>query len=473
MIFLKETSRRGENNLFLHNKYNFTAHLHLFKTRGLNIILDVNSGAIHCLDDSSYEYITRIIELKGDWEQAQKDLTDKYNQQELKEITEEIEAAYHEGALFSDPQLLEINRANFHVKALCLNVAHACNMKCHYCFASQGDFGMQPSLMSLETGKKALDFLIEKSGAIKNLEVDFFGGEPLLVADMLKELVAYGRKREREAHKRFNFTLTTNCTLLDADMMDFVIANDISVILSLDGRKATNDKHRIFNNGEGTYDTIIPNIKQMVKRNPVSYYVRGTFTRHNLDFASDLKHMVEQGFDCISIEPATGIDNGYSIQPQDIPQVKAEYERLTDLFLDYYKKGQEIHFFHYDLQLQGGPCLAKRTSGCGAGVEYLVVTPEGDIYPCHQFVGEKEFYMGNIFDNDTNQDIKEIFVNNQLVDKKECLNCWARYFCGGGCHAHAYFINHDMKKPPQTACQLLQKRVEEAIYLEIAKQNLP
>lgn len=448
--------------------YNFKANLHLFKSRDLNILLDVNSGAIHVLDEPVYRLIENLIQLEGDWVKARELLAPEFSPEVISEVEAELKKAYQDGLVFTDSQDIDISLPSFYVKALCLNVAHACNMKCHYCFASQGDFGLTPSLMNLETAQKALDFLIERSGPIHNLEVDFFGGEPLLVADMLKQLVTYGRQREKETHKRFNFTLTTNCSLLDQDMIDFVIANDISVILSLDGRKETNDLHRVFNDGQGTYDKIVPKIKMMVERNPRSYFVRGTFTRKNLDFASDLKHMAELGFDCISIEPATGPNNGYSIQEEDLPQVLTEYEKLTDFLVQSREKGKEILFFHYNLQLQGGPCLAKRMSGCGAGIEYLVITPEGDIYPCHQFVGEKDFYMGNINDGQINRTIRQRFEKNQIKDK-ECSQCWTRYFCGGGCHANAYFINKDMSKPEKVSCRMHQKRVEEAIYMEMVK----
>jgi len=448
--------------------YDFKANVHLFKSRDLNILLDVNSGAIHVLDEPVYRLIKNLIELQGDWEKARQLLIPEFPARVISEAETELKQACEEGLIFTEAQDLDLDLASFYVKALCLNVAHSCNMKCRYCFASQGSFGLAPSLMTLETGQKALDFLIEKSGPIRNLEVDFFGGEPLLVADMLKHLVAYGRQREKETHKHFNFTLTTNCSLLDQDMIDFVIANDISVILSLDGRKEINDLHRVFNNGQGSYDRIVPKIKRMVEHHPRSYFVRGTFTRKNLDFASDLKHMVELGFDCISIEPAVGPDNGYSIQAEDLPQVLAEYERLTDFLMQCREKGQEVLFFHYNLQLQGGPCLAKRMSGCGAGIEYLVITPEGDIYPCHQFVGEKDFYMGNISQGIIDRKIRQRFEKNQIKDK-ECSQCWTRYFCGGGCHANAYFINKDMSKPEKVSCRMQQKRVEEAIYMEVVK----
>ncbi len=343
-------------------------------------------------------------------------------------------------------------------------------MKCRYCFASQGDFGMNPCLMSLATGKRALDFLIDKSGLVKNLEVDFFGGEPLLNATMLKELVEYGRQREAECGKHFNFTLTTNALLLDDNIIDFVIDNNISVILSLDGRPETNDRHRVLNNDEGSYQLIVPNIKKIVEKKPVSYFIRGTFTRQNLDFSQDLKHIVDLGFDAVSLEPAVGPTNEYSIQEADLPQVLLEYERLTDLLCNYHKTGKELHFFHYNLDLQKGPCLAKRQSGCGAGVEYLVVTPEGNIYPCHQFVGEDEFLMGNIYDSELDREIIRRFSENRLTDKKACLRCWARNFCGGGCHANAYHCNGDMSMPDRVSCTMHRKRIEGAIYLEIVKK---
>lgn len=458
----------GEKKLISLINYDFAANIHLYKWKDLDILLDVNSGAIHLLDELAVNLVERLIEYSGNGAQAIEALSEQYSRQELDELMQELETAYNEGALFSEPEIPVVDLSEMKVKAICLNVAHACNMKCHYCFASQGDFGMKPCLMTLETAKKAMDFLIEHSGKIKNLEVDFFGGEPLLVFDMLKDLVVYCRSKEVEYNKRFNFTLTTNCLLLDDKVIEWVNNNQISVILSMDGRKETNDRHRILNNGEGSYDLILPNIKKMVESNPVSYYVRGTFTRKNLDFAADLQHMLDQGFDCISIEPAVGPDNGFSIMEEDLPQVLEEYEKLTDVLLEAHQSGKEVHFFHYNLNLQKGPCLAKRVTGCGAGIEYLVITPEGDVYPCHQFVGEQEFYMGNIYSDELNSDIRKRFESIQLKDK-ECMGCWVRYFCGGGCHANAYHNNGDMKKPHKLSCTLHKKRIEGAIYLDIKK----
>lgn len=452
--------------------YDFAANIHLFEWSDLNILLDVNSGAIHVIDEISYDVLNLIISNQGDLDAVEKSWAEKpVVKSEMQQVMTEIKLLYEQGALFTNDETPRIDLAEMSIKAVCLNVAHLCNMRCHYCFASQGDFGMKPCLMTIETAKKAMDFLIEQSGSIRNLEVDFFGGEPLLVVDTLKELVEYCRLKEKEHRKRFNFTLTTNATLLNEEIIEWVIDNDISMILSLDGRKETNDRHRVFNDGCGTYEVILPWIKKMVANNPVSYYVRGTFTRKNPDFAKDLQHLIDLGFNCLSLEPAVGPDNGFSILKEDLPQVLREYEKLTAVLVDEYQAGKDIHFFHYDLNLQKGPCLAKRSTGCGAGIEYIVITPEGDIYPCHQFVGEDEFYMGNIYAGITDKSVRKRFEDNQLKDK-ECQKCWARFFCGGGCHAGAYFANNDMSKPNDISCQMHRKRIEGAIFLEIQKQIL-
>lgn len=450
--------------------YDFNAGIHLFRYHELNILLDVNSGALHVLDELGYRLTEELRTWDGDLEQAISSLGEEFDQQELRQAVAEFRAAQQEGALFTREDKLDLDLRGLPIKALCLNVAHACNMRCRYCFASQGDFGLKPSLMSLATGQRALEFLIGASGPAKTLEVDFFGGEPLLNAEMIRELVVYGRQREAQTGKRFNFTLTTNGLLLDHDMMDFIIAHDISVIMSLDGRPGTNDRHRILTSGQGSYEQIVPKIRQMVEKKPVSYYIRGTFTRLNPDFSRDLQHIIELGFDAVSLEPAVGPDNGLSIREADLPGVLAEYERITDLLWDYQRSRQPVHFFHYNLDLQKGPCLAKRQSGCGAGVEYLVVTPEGDIYPCHQFVGEKDFHMGNIADGVVDLEIKELFLRNRLTDKAECLACWARNFCGGGCHANAFHANGDLNRPDRVSCEMHRKRIEGALYLEVQKR---
>lgn len=452
--------------------YDFAADIHLFHSRGEHILLDVNSGAIHLLDDMTSDLVEYMADQGGSMTAAIEALIREktYERSDLEQAADELKAAREEQALFTERVHFDPQLPHLRIKALCLNVAHACNMSCKYCFAQQGDFGMKPALMDADTGKRALEFLIRQSGLIRNLEVDFFGGEPLLVFDVVRELVLYARQREPEVSKRFNFTLTTNASLLTPEIMEFVVEHDISVILSLDGRQETNDAQRIFNNGQGTYQTIVPRIQAMVAKQPPSYYVRGTFTRSNLDFAQDVRHMAELGFDSISVEPAVGADSACSIKAEDLPQVMAEYERLTELLLDCYRQGKDIHFFHYNLNLDGGPCIAKRSSGCGAGLEYLAVTPEGDIYPCHQFVGVPGFLMGNVHGEFAAYPIRERFEHNQMGNKA-CSACWARYFCGGGCHANAYFTNKDMSIPDEVSCVMQKKRIEEAIYLELAKQQ--
>ncbi len=455
--------------MFTPQGFDFDADLHLFRHEGINILLDVNSGAISILDDLGYRFIQTLQDYNGDIHRALDRLADDYVPEELSALLKEMEDTYAAGAIFTRPEALVVDWSDLPIKALCLHVAHACNMKCHYCFASQGDFGLKPRLMSLATAKRALDFLVARSGSVKNLEVDFFGGEPLLNWQVVTQIVRYGRQMEPFTGKRFNFTLTTNAVLLDGGIMDFIIENDISIILSLDGRCSTNDQHRIMSNGEGSYSIILPKIQQMVARKPLSYYIRGTFTKHNLDFSRDLQHLVELGFDNVSLEPAIGPANPYTIQDSDLPAVLAEYDRLTDLLYTMHRGGRDISFFHYNLDLQKGPCLAKRLSGCGAGVEYLAITPEGDIYPCHQFVGDSQFVMGNIEDDEMDEAVIAKFAGNRLADKRTCLICWARNFCGGGCHANAYHVNNDMNVPDAVSCTMHRKRIEGAIYFEVIK----
>lgn len=451
--------------------YDFAANIHLYSFKELNLLLDVNSGAIHVLDELASDFINCLIKHQGDFNLAVEDCSQRFTSSEVAEAAHEVLAAYDEGALFTPEEELSLNLAVLPIKALCLNAAHACNMKCRYCFAQQGNFGQKPALMSFAVGKKAFDFLIHNSGQVKNLEVDFFGGEPLLNFEVVKRLVLYGRKLEQETGKHFNFTLTTNALLLDEAVSDFIIEHDMGVILSLDGRPETNDRHRILNSGEGSYKLILPQIRKMVARKPVSYYIRGTFTRHNLDFVEDLRHIIDLGFDNLSLEPAIGADIPYAIQSQDLPQVLAEYEKMADTMLEYHLKGRDIQFFHYNLNLQQGPCLAKRHSGCGAGVDYLAVTPEGDIYPCHQFVGQKQFYMGNVAGGVLDSQVRGRFQTNHLENKEQCRRCWARNFCGGGCHANNYFSNGDIAVPADISCVMHKKRLEGAIYHELQKKG--
>lgn len=451
--------------------YDFAANIHLYRWKELNILLDVNSGAIHVLDEMACDFINCLMKQQGDFYLAAEDCSLRYSSPEVMEVATELMALYEAGEIFTPEEELSLDLSILPLKALCLNVAHACNMKCRYCFAQQGDFGLKPALMSFDVGKQAFDFLIHNSGRVRNLEVDFFGGEPLLNFEVVKSLALYGRRLEQETGKHFNFTLTTNSLLLNEEIRGFFIEHDIAVILSLDGRPETNDRHRILNNGGGSYELVLPQIKQMVACNPVSYYIRGTFTRHNLDFVEDLRHIVDLGFDNLSLEPAIGANSPYAIQKQDLPRVLKEYEKLTDTLLEYYHSGKNVNFFHYNLNLQQGPCLAKRRSGCGAGVDYLAITPEGDIYPCHQFVGEKDFYMGNVASGLLDRDVRARFQTNHLENKEQCKVCWARNFCGGGCHANNYFSNGNIAIPADISCTMHKKRIEGAIYQDLQKRT--
>ncbi|MGI6433926.1 MAG: thioether cross-link-forming SCIFF peptide maturase [Syntrophomonadaceae bacterium] len=433
-------------------------------------LVDVNSGAVHVLDQAAYLFINHLIEARGDYEQVRQQLGPQLPASMLDEIWREMNALHRQGALFTEMEPVRVDTAGLVLKALCLNVAHLCNMSCGYCFAAQGDFGMKPGLMSLEIARQAVDFLIEHSQGRKHLEIDFFGGEPLLVADMLKELVKYCRSLEPVHNKEFAFTLTTNALLLDDTIINWVTDNNIGVILSLDGRQTVHDQYRPLKNGSGSYATVVPKIKAMVAAGPVSYYVRGTFTRQNLDFAEDCRHLLELGFFSVSLEPAVGPENEYSIRPADLPIVKQEYERLTEVLIEYAKKGAAVDFYHFNLDMQQGPCLAKRLTGCGAGVEYLTVTPEGDLYPCHQLVGEAGFLMGNVKRGYGDVSIKQSFAACQVHDK-ECSRCWARYYCGGGCLAQAYYRNGDLKKPHMLSCEMHRKRVEASIYLDYYRRS--
>lgn len=452
--------------------YNFPAHVHLYRFQDLNIVLDVNSGAIHVVDQLAAQFIQAFINTNGDFYLAIETCVNAGRDwDEVMDAAMEVAGLREDGSLFSDPEDPLVDLSDAPIKALCLNVAHVCNMKCHYCFASQGDFGLDKSLMSSEVGRLALDFLVEHSQGVKNLEVDFFGGEPLLNWEVVKDIVAYGRQIETRTDKVFNFTLTTNSLLLNEDIMDYLLSENIAVILSLDGRPEVNDHYRILNNGQGSYATIVPKIHRMVEKGPISYYVRGTYTRHNLDFSADVRHIIELGFDSLSLEPAVGAGTDYAIGEEDLPQVLNEYEKLALLLLEYHQQGRPVHFFHYDLDLQRGPCLAKRQTGCGAGSHYLAITPEGDIYPCHQFVGHAEYCLGNVLENKGLQEnIRQRFADNTLLTKEECRQCWARNFCGGGCHANNYFSNGDISRPAQVACTMHRRRVEAAIYVELKKR---
>jgi uncharacterized protein len=451
--------------------YNFSANVHLFQIKGLNLLLDVNSGAVHALDDLAYKFVQELINTRGDWDLAQARVGAHYPPRPVTDTRNEIEEAYRAGSLFTEGAELDLEYSDFYPKSICLNVAHACNMRCRYCFAEQGSFGQNPGIMALEVAKQAVDFLIQSSGPRRNLELDFFGGEPLLNMQVVKATVDYGRAVALQAGKQINYTLTTNALCLDESVRNYLISEGIAVILSLDGRPEVNDRMRILPGGEGTYHRITPQIKDMVALKPPSYYVRGTFTAQNLDFTNDFLHLADLGFEHISLEPVTGGESGLALTREHLPRIAAQYEKLADIILASEQEGRSIDFFHFNLDLSRGPCLAKRVTGCGAGVEYLAVTPEGDIYPCHQFIGIPEFKMGNVQGSGLDKTVRERFAGNTLANK-ECRNCWARFYCGGGCQALAYFQNGDMSIPDELACSMHQKRLECTFYMAARRMEV-
>lgn len=445
--------------------YDFSAHIHRFSMGGKDLLLDVNSGAIHLLDTPASRFVDELVRSEGNWDTARSYLKNSCPPDTIAEIEAEFRQAINEGSLFSpevDLTLFDYGMAL--PKSVCLNVAHVCNMRCRYCFAAQGTFGTTPGLMPQEVANQTIDFLLEASGPRNNLELDFFGGEPLLNMAVVKQTVDYARRRGLEEGKHFNFTLTTNGWDLDEETRAYLIREEIAVILSLDGRPEVNDRMRILPGGEGTYERIVPRIQQMVDLEPTSYYVRGTFTAQNLDFCDDVAHFCQLGFDSVSLEPVTGGPTGIALGEEHLPRIYSEYEKLGNYLLECERRGCPVNFFHFNLDVNRGPCVAKRITGCGAGVEYLAVTPEGDVYPCHQFIGHPEFKMGHISQGGLDESIKKRFAGN-TVDSKECRRCWARFYCGGGCQALAFFENQDLTKPFKLACAMQQKRLEVAFYM--------
>ncbi len=444
--------------------------IHAYKIHGENIVLDVMSGAVHLLDDIAYD-VLGCYDNDGTLNPNKlKELT-KYDETQINEAIVEIEYLIDNKMLFTeDPytEMLPVWTKQTVVKALCLHIAHDCNLRCSYCFAGTGEYMGHRSLMSLEVGKKAIDFLIENSGNRRNLEVDFFGGEPLMNFDVVKGIVEYAREKEKESNKNFRFTITTNGILLDEEKRAYINENMHNVVLSLDGRKEINDEVRKRIDGKGSYDRILPLIKNMVdERGEKDYYVRGTFTRKNLDFSADVLHLADLGFDQISVEPVVAAkDSGLDIRNEDLKAVCDEYERLAKEYVDRRKDGQWFNFFHFMIDLEGGPCIAKRLRGCGSGTEYLAVTPEGELYPCHQFVGHKEFNLGNVYDGLNGNPIREIFSETNVYTKPQCDSCWAKFYCSGGCAANAWQFNNDIKVPYEIGCELEKKRVECALWIK-------
>lgn len=452
--------------------------IHQFKLNGYNIVLDVPSGSIHVVDDAAFDAIA-LYETAPPEKIAAR-LVEKYAQEgmtpeEARELLGEIGELKASGKLFGEDKFAELSGAikarRRAIKALCLHVSHACNLTCQYCFAGEGRYHGERALMSLETGKKAIDFLIENSAGRRNLEVDFFGGEPLLNWEVVKGIVAYARSVEKEHGKNFRFTLTTNGVLLDDEVTDFANREMHNVVLSLDGRPEVHDRMRKTPAGEGSYDLILPRFQKFVeKRGGKGYYIRGTYTRYNLDFVEDLLHLADLGFTELSMEPVvSGPEPDYALREEDLPALFEQYERLAREMLRREKEGRGFTFYHYILDLTRGPCVHKRISGCGVGTEYLAVTPSGDLYPCHQFVGDEAYRMGSLDEGITNWEKYEKFASVNAYSRPECRECWARLFCSGGCAANAYHASGDVTGTYELGCRLFKKRLECAIMLQAAR----
>lgn len=441
--------------------------IHSFQLNNKYIVMDINSGSVHVVDKLVWN-IVNLYETTSK-EEIISELTEEYSVKNVEEALEEIQILIDNGLLFSEDIYIDdidYNKQNI-VKALCLHVAHDCNLRCKYCFASQGDFEGERLLMSLDVGKKALDFIVENSGNRVNLEVDFFGGEPLMNFDVVKKLVMYGRELEKNHKKKFRFTLTTNGLQLNENNMDFINEHMENVVLSLDGRKSVNDDMRPTINGEGSYDIIVPKFLEFVKmRGNKSYYIRGTFTSKNLDFSKDVLEFYNLGFKSVSIEPVVASpEHDYALLEEHLDTIIQQYQELSSEYIKLKKDGEGFDFFHFMIDLNQGPCFIKRIVGCGAGVEYLAVTPEGHLYPCHQFVGNEEFKMGDIDKGINNLKIREEFKNANIYNKDECKECWAKFYCSGGCHANAYNFNKDVNKPYKIGCEMEKKRIECAISI--------
>lgn len=447
--------------------------IHRFTKKGLNFLLDVNSGAVHLLDDVSYAVSGLIDEkMTETCPDAIVEALPQYDAAAVREAYAELYDLKKNGQLFADDDYIDVSKyipVGAPVKALCLHVAHDCNLRCQYCFASTGDFGTGRKIMPFEVAKKAIDFVIERSGKRRNIEVDFFGGEPLMAWDTVKQTIDYARSIEEEHGKKFRFTITTNGLLLDDEKIDYINANMDNVVLSLDGRPSVNDEMRKTVSGDGSYDIIVPKFQKLVeKRDPkLDYYARGTFTGKNLDFAEDVVHIADEGFDRLSVEPVAAEDGcGYELTEADLDKIYAEYDRLTDIMEARRKEGKPFHFFHFMVDLNQGPCVVKRLRGCGAGYEYVAVTPEGDIYPCHQFVGNEAFKQGSVLDGSFDMDIAHKFASMNIYTREKCGDCWAKFYCSGGCSAANHNFSHDLNVPYEMGCKMEKKRLECAIYLK-------
>jgi uncharacterized protein len=456
--------------------------VHQYINNGYHIVLDVNSGSVHVVDEMVYELIAFLKEEKQNDSKIDEEKIAKavshfqgtYAENDVREALAELNELIEAGQLFTEdvyePYVKEFKKRETVVKALCLHIAHDCNLACKYCFAEEGEYHGRRALMSFEVGKKALDFLIANSGSRRNLEVDFFGGEPLMNFEVVKQLVAYGREQEKIHNKNFRFTLTTNGVLLNDDILEFLNKEMANVVLSIDGREEVNNKMRPFRNGKGSYDLIVPKFQKVAEsRNQTNYYVRGTFTRNNLDFSEDVLHLADLGFEQISVEPVVAADTeDYALREEDIPVICEQYDKLAKEMVKRSKEGKCFNFFHFMIDLQGGPCVAKRISGCGSGTEYLAVTPWGDFYPCHQFVGEEKFLLGNVDTGIVNTDIVETFKGCNVYAKDKCKNCFSKFYCSGGCAANSYNFHGSINDVYEVGCELQRKRVECAIMIKAA-----
>lgn len=459
--------------------------IHQYRNNGYNIVMDVYSGSVHVVDDVCYDVIEQLntpeaeptAESLKEPEILKKLVTvlgQAYDTSEIQDALADVIELTEGGQLFVkdtyECMIPVVQKRKTVVKALCLHIAHDCNLACKYCFAEEGEYHGRRALMSYEVGKKALDFLIANSGNRHNLEVDFFGGEPLMNWQVVKDLVAYGREQEKLHDKHFRFTVTTNGVLLNDDIQEFINKEMDNVVISLDGRKEVNDRMRPFRNGKGSYDLIVPKFQKLAdSRNQERYYIRGTFTRNNLDFSEDVKHFAELGFKQMSIEPVVGDESDpYAIREEDLPQIFDEYDKLARYIIEKDKKGEGFNFFHFMIDLEGGPCLYKRLSGCGSGTEYLAVTPWGDFYPCHQFVGDEDFLMGNVNEGITRPEIADEFRCCNVYTKEKCRKCFARFYCSGGCMANAYKYADGLNDSYDLGCEMERKRVECAIMIKAA-----
>lgn len=454
--------------------------IHSYKLGGMNIVLDVCSGSVHVVDEVAYDIINMYENC--DTEEIVKAISAKYpdnsevTKEEIEDCCRQIEELKKAGKLFTSDTFMPIagelkKRTSGVIKALCLHIAHTCNLNCSYCFASQGKYHGDRAVMSFEVGKRALDFLVENSGTRRNLEVDFFGGEPLMNFTVVKQLVEYARSIEKEKGKNFRFTLTTNGVLVDDDVIEFSNREMSNVVLSLDGRKEVHDRFRVDYAGNGSWEKIVPKFQKFVEsRGNKDYYMRGTFTHHNPDFLEDIKTMLELGFTELSMEPVVcAADDPSALTDEDKGIVMEQYEKLAELMLKKHREGNPFTFYHYMIDLKGGPCIYKRVSGCGSGTEYMAVTPWGDLYPCHQFVGEEKFRLGSVFEGVTNTEIQDEFMSCNVYTRPECNDCWARLYCSGGCAANAYHATGSVKGVYSYGCDLFRKRMECAIMLEAAK----